>query len=271
MRLLSDNGATLCSGDVGHFACTAVEQNNLGLLEQIVWFGGDVTVPNSSDETALHVAVSEDNLDIVKFLLDHGSNADQRDRHGWTPRDLADQQDHEEIKRLFESYKSEQPKDVQTVISSPNRKKTRFLGRFKSEPAIQRQGSIDGSWSNRHSRPARRRIGSNFYNSIFGIISAAHNNVPDPILSTIDADTNITDMGPTRPRVILSCPETGDPAGKLVLLPRSVEELLEIGSTKFGVVAKRILTRLEGAEVDDIEVIRDGDHLVLVSDNVGNS
>ncbi|XP_040382258.1 potassium channel KAT4-like [Oryza brachyantha] len=55
--------------------------------------------------------------------------------------------------------------------------------------------------------------------------------------------------------------ETGAASrGKLVLLPDSLQELMKLFEKKFGKAAGGILT-LEGAEVEDIEVIRDGDHL----------
>ncbi|XP_006644629.2 potassium channel KAT6-like [Oryza brachyantha] len=48
--------------------------------------------------------------------------------------------------------------------------------------------------------------------------------------------------------------------GKLVLLPDSFQELMKLSERKFGKAARGILT-VDGAEVDDIEVLRDGDHL----------
>ena len=65
-------------------------------------------------------------------------------------------------------------------------------------------------------------------------------------------------------RVTISCPEKGAVAGKLVLLPGSFKELLEIGAKKFGVFPAKVVCK-DGAEFDDIDVIRDGDHLVFVS------
>ncbi|KAM0903690.1 hypothetical protein ACQ4PT_018469 [Festuca glaucescens] len=51
-------------------------------------------------------------------------------------------------------------------------------------------------------------------------------------------------------------------AGKLVYLPGSLEELMKVGQEKFGKAATRVLTA-DGAEVDDVRVLRDGDHLFL--------
>lgn len=63
----------------------------------------------------------------------------------------------------------------------------------------------------------------------------------------------------------LSCPDKGEVAGKIVALPNSLQELLDIGFKKFGCTASKILTK-EGAAIEEIELLRDGDHLVLVSD-----
>ncbi|KAL5572756.1 hypothetical protein UlMin_022353 [Ulmus minor] len=119
-RILMDNGAVLEKGDVGLFACTAAEQNNLGLLMEIVRRGGDVTTPKLNGTTALHMAVSEDNIEIVNYLLDQGADIDKADIHGWTPRALADQQGHEEIKAIFQSRKEPKIK-IQSIISIPER------------------------------------------------------------------------------------------------------------------------------------------------------
>ncbi|XP_061345225.1 potassium channel AKT1 [Gastrolobium bilobum] len=268
-KLLVENGANLQYGDVGQFACTAAEQNNLNLLKDIMRCGGDITLPNSNlGTTALHVAVSEDNAEIVKFLLDHGANIDKPDKQGWTPRDLAEQQGHLEIKAIFES--TGEPK-VQSFVAIPERQsKIRYLGRFTSEPTMplsSHDGSFqgtDGSWS--QSRPRRRS--NNFHNSLFGIMSTAHKGEKDLFFS-VNTNNNARNGGmkssrvcPTR--VKISCPEKGEVAGKLVLLPESFEELLEIGAKKFGICPAKVVC-IDGAEIEDIKVIRDGDHLVFLS------
>ncbi|KAK9947626.1 hypothetical protein M0R45_003241 [Rubus argutus] len=270
-KLLIENDATLNSGDVGQFACTATEQNRLELLKQIVQHGGDVTKSRSNGTTALHVAVSEDNIEIVRFLMDKGADIDKHDLHGWTPRALADQQGHEDIKNLFQSCK--EPK-TQSVITIPTEQKTgiRFLGRFTSEPNIHpphQEGSFlgadGGSWG--RSRPRRRT--NNFHNSLFGMMSTAHTEEKDLFVSVRETTTTTPPMNcgsnPNPARVTVSCPENGDVSGKLVLLPASYEELLEVGAKKFGFTPAKVISKDGGAEIDDIEVIRDGDHLIFVS------
>ena len=70
----------------------------------------------------------------------------------------------------------------------------------------------------------------------------------------------------TSVRITLSCPEKGDHAGKLVFLPSTLEQLIDIGVKKFDFTASKILTK-DGAEVEEIEIVRDGDHLILVGDD----
>ncbi|XP_015898998.1 potassium channel AKT1 [Ziziphus jujuba] len=267
VKLMMDNGGDLNSGDVGQFACTAAEQNNLNLLKEIVRYGGDVTCPRSNGYTALHVAVCEDNKEIVKYLLNLGANIDKPDVHGWTPRDLADQQGHEEIKILFESC---QEQKTQSIIPIPEKtEKVRYLGRFTSEPNIRpmsRESSFQGGEGSTNSRSRPRRRTNNFHNSLFGMMSSAHTGEKD-LLFSVSMTRNSKNHGSNPARVTVSCPEKGEVAGKLVLLPESYKELLDIGKKKFGIFPSKVLSK-DGPEIDEIEVIRDGDHLIFVSENV---
>ncbi|XP_031096572.1 potassium channel AKT1-like isoform X1 [Ipomoea triloba] len=268
-RLLADNGAKLSSGDVGQFACTAAEQNNLELLREILRRGGDVTLPRSNGSTALHVAVCEGNVEIVKYLLGQGADIYKADSYGWTPRDLAEQQGHEEITALFESHKEAKAAQPHATTVTEDRPGVRFLGRFKSEPTILPAShssspfpTTDGSWG-RSSRPRRRT--NNFHNSLFGIMSAAQNG-DQPLLYSVKEDTPAATEQTYAARVIVSCPERGDVAGKVVSLPKTFHELLQIGVKKYGFLPAKVVSK-EGAEIEDIELIRDDDHIVFVSEN----
>ncbi|KAL7142504.1 hypothetical protein ABFS83_08G127500 [Erythranthe nasuta] len=55
---------------------------------------------------------------------------------------------------------------------------------------------------------------------------------------------------------------------KLIILPHSLEELLKIAGEKFGDGSLTKLVNAENAEIDDISVIRDGDHLFFSSERV---
>ncbi|KAK9268610.1 hypothetical protein L1049_000367 [Liquidambar formosana] len=187
IKLLVHNGPKIYSGDVGRFACTAAEQKTLNLLKEIFLYGGDITRPKSNGTTALLVAVREGNTEMVKFLLDQGADIDRPDMHGCTPRDLADQLGHEDIKILFHSKKGS--KSQYSIIPIPEQHGNRILGRFRGEPLflpLSRDGPspvMEGSWSQSH--PRRRK--NDFHNSIFGIMSGAHTGEEDLFFSHSDS------------------------------------------------------------------------------------
>ncbi|XP_059460483.1 potassium channel AKT1-like [Corylus avellana] len=271
IKCLKENGAEISSGDVGHFACIAVEQNNLELLKNIVQYGGDVTRPKSNGTTALHAAVCEGNTEIVEFLLNQGAGIDKPDVTGWTPRALADHQGHEDIKDLFQA-KQEEVKKPPTVPVLKKNPVVSFLGKYQSEPTMPPYlhenvpPAREETWSD--SRPRRRA--NNFHDSLIGVMSAANAGVTDLIASG-GSFASVRSLNSFPARVTLSCPEKGEVTGKLVLLPLSLQELLDVGAKKFGFSPSKVLTK-EGAEIEDIELIRDGDHLVLVSDaGIGSS
>ncbi|XP_065850691.1 potassium channel AKT6-like [Euphorbia lathyris] len=274
VKLLVDNGANISYGDVGQYALRAIEQNDLDLLKKLVGCGGNVTLIANSGTLPLHAAISEGNTEIVKFLLDVGADVDLPDVHGWTARDLADQQGHEEIQSLVREIK----KTAATVPTMHRQQSSggggashvgKPIAKYSSEPTIPSIAGFDTP-SLRIRTPTtadsrqRRRV-DNFQNSLFGIMSAA----------TTTSVENEVQPSPTpraaaglpvpsyQSRVTISCPGHGSVDGKLVQLPNSLQELLELGFIKFGFQPTKVLLK-EGAEIEDIELIRDGDYLLLV-------
>lgn len=67
-----------------------------------------------------------------------------------------------------------------------------------------------------------------------------------------------------RARVVVCCLEMGNIAGKMVILPGSLQELLDLGYQNFGIHPIKILNKDE-ALLEELDVIRDGDHLILAS------
>ncbi|GER35981.1 potassium channel [Striga asiatica] len=255
VKLLSENGAKLTPGDVGMFSCTAAEQNKPELLKEIIRLGGDITLSRDDNgSTALHVAVCEGNTNIVRFLLGRGARPDRADGNGWTPRDLAEQQGHDDIRELFDSH--QRARAIETAVSAPAEpsRGVRFIGRFRSEPVLlpgPPPVGPNGLWGG----PRSRRRVNDFCNSLFGMMSAVGGSA---------GEFGVAENGKYVARVTVSCPEKGDSAGKLVVLPGSFRELMEIGERKYGVSGGSVL-REDGAVIDDIELIRDGDRLVFTS------
>ncbi|XP_075522557.1 potassium channel AKT1-like [Primulina tabacum] len=270
IKLLVDNGATLNSGDVAHFACYAVEQNNIQLLNEIIKFGGDVTLLNSLGTTALHTAISEENVEVVKFLMEKGVDIDKPDVHGWTPRALADYQGHEEIKAFLQTRKEPENQNTQQKNGSfPSQSRdVPYLKKHSSEPSMPPLSPEERTSYSRYVRFSNsfaRRRATTFQNSLAGIITAG---------SRQNAGANLmfqprVNVAPPQheARVVVSYPQRGDAAGMLILLPKSVDELLDFGYQKFGIRPNKITTK-DGALVEDLAVIRDGDHLVLASSDI---
>lgn len=129
-------------------------------------------------------------------------------------------------------------------------------GRFTSEPTSPPL-SYDGS---EHSL-AQNRQRRNNHNSLVGIRSAATVSDGGLILpGDIGGHENIGGSYP--PRVPVRCPAKGHVTAKLVLLPGSFQELLELAEKNFGLMRTKVSIANE-AEIDGIEVVRDGDHLYV--------
>nr|XP_016498301.1 PREDICTED: potassium channel KAT3-like isoform X1 [Nicotiana tabacum] len=56
--------------------------------------------------------------------------------------------------------------------------------------------------------------------------------------------------------------------GKLIILPDTLEELFKIAGERFGEYNIKKVVNAENVEIDEVDVIRDGDHLYLLSTNV---
>nr|CAB3473736.1 unnamed protein product [Digitaria exilis] len=263
VELLVKSGANLSSGDTALYACVAIEENNTDLLKDIVRYGGDINRSTRDGTTPLHRAVCDGNVHMVELLLEHGADIDKQDNNGWSPRDLAEHQGHDDIQVLFKSKSRVAP----SRHASNSRVAPTLIGRFNSEPSMLNMHHEDAEVRSKvvPQKLLRKRV--SFQNSLFGVISSSHAHQDSGRLHSRDiAPTG----GPSCPvdsliRVTISCPETGNAARKLVHLPQSMKELLELGAKKFGFTPTKVLT-IEGAEIDELELIRDGDHIVLASD-----
>ncbi|CAH9063616.1 unnamed protein product [Cuscuta epithymum] len=278
IKLLMDNGATLSSGDVGQFACSAVEQADLDLLKNIMKYGGDVTLLNSLGTTALHMAVSEENLEMVKFLVEHGADIEKPDVHGWSPRALAEYHGNEDIKEVFRSKEEYNRRRVQ--VPEP---KAPYLKKYQSESSIPPPllpetslvapirapgllpGHIRGTSLSNNTKWRTRA--SNYRKSLIGFMSAQAGPQEETFEAGKGAFSFRAQQAPPVARVTITCSqEKGERGGRVVALPQSMKELLDIGAQKFGFTPTAVFS-IGGALIDDFALIRDGDVLILASDN----
>ncbi|CAM0905483.1 unnamed protein product [Alopecurus aequalis] len=270
--LLTEAGADLSAGDATMFARVAVEEDDAALLEEIVRCGGDVTAACCRDDTtALHRAVQDGNIRMVRILLEHGADADKEDARGVTPRALADRHSHADIQQLFASHQQQDqgargdPK--LSAAATPLVTKFRILppcGSVGSSPSPMRAGSRTSHSSSARSTPQRM---ASFRNSLFGVISSSfHGNRHDGGGRSIHHHHHSERDERSHIRVTISCPEQrGGERRLLVFVPETMRQLLELGGNRFGFAPTRVVTG-DGAEVEDVRLVRDGDHLLLVSD-----
>ncbi|XP_041992405.1 potassium channel AKT1-like [Salvia splendens] len=262
VNLLVDNGAKLDSGDVGEFACHAAKIGDLELLKEITKFNGDVMSLSSSGTTAMHTAIDQNKLDTVKFLIEQGADIDIPDSHGWAPRALAHDKGRQEIIALFDTI---QPLKKTTSLPPLNREEASYFKKHASESSLLRVKDDEDPSSSPQtvaSSSLPRYSVSDFQKSLAGIITSggtpSHGGMiitTPPLLSSPFKQI----------RVFVRRAGSGDDAeGVVVILPGSLSELMEWGFQKFGFLPTRILTE-DGALIEDLAVIRDGDHLFLAS------
>lgn len=272
VKLLLEHGANIHAGDVGLYACIAVRKNDFDLLKKIVHYGVDVnlstsistvlsnaefSIPIHNGGTALHVAVSEGNVKFVEYLLDQGANVDMPDMKGWTPRALAEQQGHEDIIALLQAKGGPKP---QTVLQVPEELKYRVT-RFTSEPNLYHRTQDDVNMSEDGSVGSRikpRRKANHFRNSIFGVISAAQRGQIEsfPSIDAKDFEKNDDLHQQHTARVTICCVQEDGRFKKVVIvLPKKLEELLDIAAKKFRFYPSKIEND-NGAEIDCIRVRR---------------
>jgi ankyrin repeat protein len=76
VKLLWENGATLKNADMGVYLGQAVLDNNKDLIDDYIKYGANINrVSDSEGLNALHIAVTEGRLEMVKFLVSRGADA----------------------------------------------------------------------------------------------------------------------------------------------------------------------------------------------------
>jgi len=102
LRWLISAGANIDSPDVYRFTplMRAVDNQHAQAVQILLLLGrAGVNFKDESDNTALHFAVSNKQIEVIKLLLGHGAAPMQANRDGITPVDLAEQ--HPELSGVF--------------------------------------------------------------------------------------------------------------------------------------------------------------------------
>eukprot|EP01018_Ginkgo_biloba_P000292 Gb_06791 [translate_table: standard] len=249
-HLLWENGSRLSYGKMGKFLCNSVQTGNLRLLKDLVRYEVDVNAATTDGTTALHVAVSEQNEEIVHFLLVNRADIGKSDMSGSTPMDLAEQQSDKSILRLLQTRHNlaecNHIIDIQGKTSS-----IQTPEKEQNAPRTQSSKPIPNSGIN--------LLRSNCFNSLPHIDQFKKKRKKSYFYHGLNVGTpkriTIQEFHPTNQ-------ESKTRARKLIILPSSMEELLRVSEQMFGYRAVKVL-REDGSQIDDINTIRDNEHLCL--------
>lgn len=105
INLLITCGAHLTGSSraVGEQLCAAAARGSLLRLQSYQLAGADLSQPDPSGRTALHVAAAHGHEDIVRYLLDFVDNLHETDILGLTALDYAERADQQSIVALLNS------------------------------------------------------------------------------------------------------------------------------------------------------------------------
>ena len=80
-------------------------QGDLDEIKRLVAHGIDINEGDYDKRTAMHLAATEGNIEVVEYLLRHGAKANLMDRFGSTPLADAKINKHKEVITIIESFK----------------------------------------------------------------------------------------------------------------------------------------------------------------------
>ncbi|CAM6101908.1 unnamed protein product [Calypogeia fissa] len=273
--ILWDNGGRISpDSNIGTLFSLATQEANKSVVKEFIRFGVDVNIVNLEGHTALHIAVAQNSLSMATFLLSEGADASKPDYNGVTPLDLARQEDMAAMVSVLESN------HVIAVDSEHSNEKETVGSRGKKSGSV---SSSDKTGTSRKSgigavvkdsnlpapvrptlKPARDRTSG--HNTFLQILAEPHplpSNLNEGLAKAMPSTHAATSK---RVTIYQHHPRSKPPKtrGKVILLPKSLEDLFALAGNKFRYEPTKVLSS-EGSEIDDLEVVRDGDHLHIVS------
>lgn len=83
---------------------TAVNNNDIALVKKLLQLGENPNHQDQEDKTPLHYAAIKGNVEIAQILLEAGADPNAKDPLDYTPLHFASQYGHPEIIQLFAEY-----------------------------------------------------------------------------------------------------------------------------------------------------------------------
>ncbi|XP_050106280.1 potassium channel KAT1-like [Malus sylvestris] len=223
----------------------ATKKSEIGRSDISTRCAMDVSMMAEDGQTALHTAVRQGHMEMVKILVEGGANVNKPDARGWTPKDLAQQQGNKSITDLLRIYENRRTDEHRIEFIEPE----------TSEITRNCKGNSKRQEGAQFSHSHQRKVPIKSYPS---------NSIPDgERMRSINRRVTIHmhfQNGSASERQL----------AKLIILPDSMEELLRVAGEKFGGYKPTKVVNEENAEIDDISVVRDGDHLYLLHNDNNN-
>lgn len=199
----------------------------------------------------LHAAVlplHKGKLDIVEILLERDAKAKNPNNIGWTQKALVQQLKNKSVSDHTMNCESGKKLDEHRIEII--------------EPQILKLG---GNGSTRNSKQDGIRTINSPLEKVYTNSNSRNSNCQGEIEMARFTKKRVTIHSPSGWRS-----SSHEQHGKLIILPDSLEELLKIAGEKFGGFKAIKVINKENAEIDDIDVIRDGDHLFLLGGDSDN-
>ncbi|XP_019056062.1 PREDICTED: potassium channel KAT2 [Nelumbo nucifera] len=202
----------------------AAERGKENTVYDLIRWRADANSTDTYGQTVQNISVHNGNLEIIKILLE-GANINNLDARGWTPKVIAEQQGPKNIYNLLPCYEN-RSRNLEHKIE------------FIEKETIK---NIENG---------QRKDGRNGKSKL---------------CSTCESQvTKLTNI-----RVTIHMPfrkecTTQEQFGKLIVLPDSLEDLFKVAGQKFAGYHPTKVVNAQNAEIEDISVIRDGDHLFFL-------
>ncbi|KAI5081093.1 hypothetical protein GOP47_0004276 [Adiantum capillus-veneris] len=246
-QLLWENKAVLNHKLDGDLLCNAVQKENIDILKDLIKFGANVNSIGSDGYSALHIATAKNLLHFADILLCNGGKAN-------VPSNFVSQGGH--------SYGLNGALLVSSNLVSPRVNFDRQV-MFKNDRSLssgrnrhhERQHNFSDSKQILSARFVEGRMKAmHFEQSLFKVVSTESYN------SSYNYPKRVTIF---KHPSSSSGQEGEKGVGNVIALPRSFEELIKVAGEKLNMKPETVFSS-EGAEIEELEVIRDNDKLFFL-------
>ncbi|KAL7243300.1 hypothetical protein ACSBR1_015660 [Camellia fascicularis] len=211
-------------------------------------------------KTALHDAVCKGHIEMVRILLEGGANVNKPDARGWTPKALALQQENKTIYDLILSYENTRKRtldDHKIQLFDPETVH-HYTGNGHFKPTTTTTSTTRNKGCSNCSNSSQSQL-----RDVLTTFSTGHSSGP----TDREVANKLTKRVTIHMKFLHEKNKSQKQLAKLIILPDSLEELLRIAGEKFGGYKLTKVVNEENAEIDDLRVIRDGDHLFLLQND----